>query len=389
MKRLAVVASHVIQYQDPFFRRLAAEPELDVTVLFFSTAGAQRYRDADMATTLAWDIEMLQGYRHVFLRNLAPTASGWLRHVNPGIVTALSKRRYDAVLFMSGWGSFSSLLGIVTCIVKRIPFFLYGDSSFIPPATTWRAKLRARLARWLFRRTAAFLISGAWNADYYRHYGADPARFFPMPWAIDNERFRRAAVMTPEERQALRASHGIAPDAMAILYSGKLIPRKDPMTLLRAFERMQRRAGAAVVFMGDGELREALERDARERGVAEAVHFTGFVNQSAIPRHYAMCDVFVLPSTFDPRATVVNEAMACGLPVIVTDRCGPAGDIVRHGDNGFVIAVGDAAALAADLDVLVDRDVRERMGQRSLEIIERWSYETGVEGVKAAVRAAC
>ena len=386
MKRLAIVASHVIQYQDPFFRRLAAEPELDVTVLFFSTAGARSYRDADMATTLRWDLDLLHGYRHVFLRNLAPKTSGWFRHVNPGIVRALRRDRYDAVLFMSGWGSFSSLLGIATCIVKRIPFFLYGDSSFVPPETTWRAKLRARLARSLFRRTAAFLISGAWNADYYRHYGADPARFFEMPWAIDNERFRRAAAMTAEERRALRATHGIAPDAMAILYSGKLIPRKDPMTLLRAFEAMRRRAEAAVVFMGDGELRDALERYAREHGLAGSVHFTGFVNQSDIPRHYAMCDVFVLPSTFDPRATVVNEAMACGLPAIVTDRCGPAGDIVKHGDNGFVIPVGDAAALAADLDVLADRDVRERMGQRSLEIIEHWDYETGVDGVK---RAAC
>jgi glycosyltransferase involved in cell wall biosynthesis len=389
VKRLAVVASHVIQYQDPFFRRLAAEPELNVTVLFFSSAGAQTYRDADMATTLAWDIEMLQGYRHEFLRNFGRGTSGWFRHVNPGIVRALRRDRFDAVLFMTGWGSFSSLLGIAACILKRIPFFLYGDSSFVPPETTWRATLRARLARWLFRRTSAFLISGTWNADYYRHYGADPARFFPMPWAIDNERFRRAAAMTAEERQALRAAHGIAPEAMAVLYSGKLIPRKDPMTLLRAFEQMARRGEATIVFMGDGELRGALERYGRERGFAHAVHFTGFVNQSDIPRHYAMCDVFVLPSTFDPRATVVNEAMACGLPVIVTDRCGPAGDIVRHGDNGFVLAVGDAAALASDLDALADRDVRERMGRRSLEIIEHWDYETGIEGVNAAVRAAC
>jgi glycosyltransferase involved in cell wall biosynthesis len=389
MKRLAIVASHVIQYQDPFFRRLAAEPELDVTVLFLSPHGAQTYRDADMATTLRWDIELLQGYRHRFLRNLAPATSGWFRHINPGIVRALRRDRYDAVLFMNGWGSFSSLLGIATCIVKGIPFFLYGDSSFVPPETTLRAKLRARLARLLFRRTSAFLISGAWNADYYRHYGADAGRFFPMPWAIDNERFRRAAAMTAEERQALRASYGIAPEAMAVLYSGKLIPRKDPMTLLQAFERMRHRADAAIVFVGDGELREPLERYAREHGFAGAVRFTGFVNQSDIPKHYAMCDAFVLPSTFDPRATVVNEAMACGLPVVITDRCGPAGDIVRHGENGFVFAPGDAAALAAQLDLLAGRAVRERMGEKSLEIIAGWDYESGVEGVKGAMGATC
>src|SRR5262245_27881333 len=101
-----------------------------------------------------------------------------------------------------------------------------------------------------------------------------------------------------------------------------------------------------------------------------------------------MSDVFVLPSSFDPRATVVNEAMASGLPVIVTDRCGPAGDIVRHGDNGFVFAFGDVDALAAHLDALAgDPALRERMGARSREIIAGWDYRAGVDGVKQALRA--
>jgi glycosyltransferase involved in cell wall biosynthesis len=376
-QRLAIVASHVIQYQDPFYRLLAAEPELDVEVLYLSPHGAQPYRDTDMATTLRWDIDLLQGYRHRFLRNFARSGDGWLRHVNPGIVRALRRDQYDAVLLMAGWGSFSALLAIATCLVKRIPLLLYGDSSFVPPERTFRQKLRARLLRMLFRRTRAFLISGTWNADYYEHYGADPRRFFPMPWAIDNERFAHAAAMTSDERTALRRRYGIGDDAMAILYSGKLIVRKDPMTLLRAFARMQKRSHAAIVFMGDGELREALEQFARDHAFGDAVHFLGFVNQSEIPRHYAMCDVFVLPSTFDPRATVVNEAMACGLPVVVTGRCGPAGDIVKLGDD---------AALAAQLDLLTDRTLRETMGARSREIIAEWSYAAGVEGVKAAMR---
>ena len=111
------------------------------------------------------------------------------------------------------------------------------------------------------------------------------------------------------------------------------------------------------------------------------------MNQSEIPKHYAMADAFVLPSLDDPRGTVINEAMACGLPVMVTDRCGPAGDIVRHGDNGFVFTPGDVDALAADLDLLAtDDSLRRRMSERSREIIADWNYARGVEGVKAMLR---
>jgi glycosyltransferase involved in cell wall biosynthesis len=117
------------------------------------------------------------------------------------------------------------------------------------------------------------------------------------------------------------------------------------------------------------------------------VHLIGFVNQSEIPKHYAMADTFVLPSLDDPRGTVINEAMACGLPVVVTDRCGPVGDIVRHGDNGFVFRPGDIETLATDLDLLASDDsLRRRMSKRSHEIIADWNYTRGVEGVKAMLR---
>ena len=106
----------------------------------------------------------------------------------------------------------------------------------------------------------------------------------------------------------------------------------------------------------------------------------GFVNQTAIPKHYAMADVFVLPSTYEPRGAVINEAMACGLPVVVTDRCGSIGDIVLDGDNAFVYPAGDANALAALMDrMTADAALRARMGRRSREIISSWDFARGVQ----------
>lgn len=377
--RLAVVASHVIQYQDPFYRRLAADPEVDLTVFFCSDEGARTYLDRDMGTTLRWDLDLLEGYEHRFLRNFG-RGDGFLRLINPGLFPALVRGGFDAVLFMTGWAWASAWLGFAASRIGDVPVFLYGDSSYIPPPRL----LRDTVMRTLFASSSAFLVSGTYNRDYYRHYGVPAWRMFPMPWAIDNERFTEASRFEPGEREALRARYGIGPQDFVVVYSGKLIERKDPLTLLRAATRMQH--PPTVFFLGDGMLREPLEAFAREHNVD--VRFAGFVNQTELPRHYALGDVFCLPSTFDPRATVVNEAMACGLPVVITDRCGPAGDIVQSGENGFVFPVGDDAALATALDTLAaDPELCRRMGERSREIIASWDYAAGVAGVKEALRA--
>ena len=383
MYRVALVASHVIQYQAPFFRLLAAEPELDLEVIFCSRAGAETYVDTDMQTTLRWDLDLLGGYKHTFLRNYG-RGDGFARLVNPGIVPKLLFGRYDAVIFFLGWGASSALLGIAACRLSGTPILLFGDSSFPPPPRL----VRDALMRAIVGSTDAFLVSGTVNADYYRHYGASDARFFLVPWAIDNERFEAGSRFAPGEREALRASFGVREDQLLIVFSAKFIPRKDPLTLLRAVDAMRNRDRAAILFLGNGELRGEMEAFAHERGLT--AHFAGFVNQTDLPKHYAAGDVFVLPTLDDPRGTVLNEAMASGLPVITTDRCGAVGDIVQHGDTGFVFEPGDVAALAAALDALVDDPQRRaRMAARAREVISTWDYRSGVQGVLEALRATC
>ncbi len=381
--RLAVVDSHVIQYHGPLYQRLAREPAVDLTVLYCSSEGALSYHDRDMGTELRWDLDLLGGYRSRFVRNLG-RGGGFFRLANPGLVSALVRGNFDAVLFMTGWAWLSAWIGFAACRLTGTPILLYGDSSFVPPANSPRQHLRAGLLRSLFRGTSGFMISGAWNAEYYAHYGADRTRFFPMPWAIDNERFAVAAHLTPEERCRLRTERGFRDNDVVFVFSGKLIDRKDPRLLLSALDAMALREHAAVLLLGDGVLREELERLATSRGLR--ARFEGFVNQEALPKLYAIADAFVLPSHFDPRATVVNEAMACGLPILVTNRCGPAGDIVRDGENGFVFAPGDAPRLARAMDALAsDAALRASMSSRSREIIASWSYREDVAGIIEAL----
>lgn len=378
--RVAMIAPHVIQYYAPLYRLLAQVPDVDLEVLYCSRAGADEYRDEEMQTTLRWDLDLLSGYRHRFLRNFG-RGSGYARLVNPGIVPRLLFGRYDAAIFFTGWGTITALLGIAAARLSNTKILLFGDSSFPPPPQF----ARDALLRTIFRLTDAFLVTGVQNAAYYRHYGADERRFFPVPFAIDNERFVSASRFAAGEREAMRARFGVHDERMLIVFSAKLIPRKDPLTLLRAVAAMRERA--AVLFLGNGELREELERFAREHGVA--AHFAGFVNQSELPKHYAAGDVLVLPSLVEPRGLVINEAMACGLPIIASDRVGAIGDLVRDGENAFVFPAGDAEALAHALDRMADPALRARMAARSVELISTWDYAHEVAGIEEALRATC
>jgi glycosyltransferase involved in cell wall biosynthesis len=384
--KLLFIGSHVIQYYGPLFRMLGAHPRVDFRVLYCTRLGAETYLDHDLGVRLKWDVPLLEGYQFRFLKNYTPRDRGFFRHVNPGIIPALWHERPTAV-WVSGWGTLSMWITYVACWFMRIPYFVYGDNTFVVERSGPLGWIRRQILQWLFRNAGGFLLQGIMNGDYFAHYGADRRKFFLVPYAVDNERFHRDSRMIADERRRRRKALGIDPDRVVLLFAGKLIERKNPVHLLQAVQRMRTRDKVAVLYLGDGRARSDLEQYARDNGM-QHVHFTGFVNQSEMPPYYALADIFVLPSSLDPRGTVTNEAMACELPVVISNMVGiyGEGDIVRDGDNGFVYQVGDNDRLATLLDRLVeDPELRRRMGERSWEIIRRWSFDRDVEGLLQAL----
>jgi glycosyltransferase involved in cell wall biosynthesis len=249
--------------------------------------------------------------------------------------------------------------------------------------------MKRKLLPWLFRRVDGFLYSCSANAHYYKHYGVPDEKLFFCPCAVDNEFWQEQAERFKPRKRELKEQYGIGVDSPVALFVGKLIDRKRPQDLLRAFEGVYRNYNASLVFVGDGTLRGELEREVKERGL-ERVYFLGFKNQTELGPCYGMADVFVLPSDYDPSPKALNEAMNFGLPVIVTDRVGTAPDLVHHGVNGFIYPVGDVGALRRHLsELLEDSGRREHMGRRSLEIVSRWSFEEDVRGILKALDYVC
>jgi glycosyltransferase involved in cell wall biosynthesis len=184
----------------------------------------------------------------------------------------------------------------------------------------------------------------------------------------------------------VRSQWGVSEQQSVILFCAKLQLWKRPMDLLRAFADAKL-SQAVLVFAGDGPQREELEAQAARLGLRQRVRFLGFVNQSQLPAIYTSADVMVLPSIYEPFAVVVNEAMCCGCPVMVSDRVGAARDLVAPVRADFVFQAGDTAALTRTLrTALADPKALREAGRRGFDYVERNSPEKIVAATLEAVR---
>jgi glycosyltransferase involved in cell wall biosynthesis len=391
--RLAILVSHPIQYFVPLFKHLARQPEIDLTVVYCSLHGAEAGRDPGFRRSFAWDVPLLDGYRYKLLRNYWPgqLGEGFFTRLNPGVVREFQRGGYDAVIIF-GWRDFTYCLGLVAAYLSRLPWIMGGAgiSLFEDDARGLKKLLKKLILGTIFRRTGAFLVRGRSHELSYERYGVTPGRFFFMPMAVDNEFFSIHSDRAKPHRATIRARYQIPSDAVLLLFAGKLLPGKRPQDILAVLARLQ-----AVVpqlcaaFVGEGELRPFLEAEMRRLGLNNAF-LLGFKNLSEMPEMYAMSDVLVMPSNHEAWGLVTNEAMATGLPVVVSNRVGASMEIIRDGDNGFVYPVGDIDSLARIVRrVAEDPSLRERMGRRSREIIQGISYDQCVTGILAAVQSLC
>jgi glycosyltransferase involved in cell wall biosynthesis len=402
-RRLAIFTSHPIQYQAPLFRALEASGRVKPTVYFGSRHGVDVAMDTGFGTAFRWDVPLLDGYEHVFLPNAAtkPDVSrfGGVRVANATDV--LANGRYDALLVL-GWQTRAHVQMLRAAWKLGLPVIVRGEST-LQRSPSVGVRALARRALWLptrqrvyraaFDRVDAFLVIGSRNRDYYRAFGVPDEKFFWAPYGVDNEWFSLSEPARSLARERVRQQLGVTDRSVVFASSAKLIARKRPLDLVDAVAQVRRNGiDARAVFIGDGEERARIDAHAARTGLSEFTHIAGFVNQAELPAWYAAADALVLPS--DSRETwglVVNEAMAAGLPVIVSDAAGCSVDLVRDGENGFTYPCGDVHTLAERLAAVahLDDDARRAFGTRSREIVARFGIDVAAAATAAAVDAVC
>jgi glycosyltransferase involved in cell wall biosynthesis len=382
--KLAIVATHPIQYYAPWFARLASSG-LALRVFYLWDFGVAARVDPGFRTAVQWDIPLLEGYEHEFVENRSrhPGTGGHFGLWNPALPGRVRAYRPEAVLLMA-YNFASIAYFLLRWRSSEAPLLFRGDSHRLVPRRGLVAAAKQAAVAAVFRRFSAVLYVGSANRDYFLRHGVPEARLFHSPHAVDNERFFAARPAAEAEAQAWRRSLGIPADHRVVLFAGKFEEIKRPLDLLTAFggARLER---ASLLFVGSGP-QEAALRAAAAR-VAD-VHFAPFRNQSQMPATYAAADLLVLPSHAESWGLAVNEAMCMARPVIASDHVGCAPDLVIPYQTGLTFPAGDVDALRRALHTALEDPARLRQwGESAALRVRLFSYEKASAGLYAALRS--
>jgi glycosyltransferase involved in cell wall biosynthesis len=384
---LAILQTHPIQYFAPLYQRLAQEEQLDLTVYYCSRQGLERYVDAGFGAEVQWDIDLLSGYRAEFLPNMrnVERINGFFSLVNPGIIQALRRNRHDA-LWVHGHNYLTLQIAFAAARLLGTALFMRSETHLLLQRSTIKNRVRRPIMSAFYTQFKALLAIGTRNAAFYRYHGVPDSRIHLVPYTVNNDYFISASRRYAQQSDSLRGKYHLDYAKPVILYASKLTRRKHPDHLLQAYRHVREQGvQAQLVYVGSGEEEANLKTYVAQHDVPD-VHFMGFRNQSELPAFYALADVFVLPAENEPWGLIINEVMCAGLPVIASAEVGAVPDLVHHGENGYTFEATDVATLGKHLQTLCEDDaLRQKMGQRSLDIIQQWSYEDAVCGVLNAL----
>jgi glycosyltransferase involved in cell wall biosynthesis len=366
--RIAFLVERPTQFEAPFYRFAARDPAHELRVLFTGGPGlAGPVFDPELGTTVSWGIDLLGGYPSEVCP-LAGAAAWLAEHLRPGRCDLLIANGYTQPLYRLGT-RIARRAGVATAL--RLDSVLF-DGSLVRNLAK-----RLLFATYMKRMYDLFFGVGSLTLEYLQAFGVPAERTGLFPYAVDVDDFRQRSCLSPEERAAIRTRLGVPAGPQVILSLAKLSSREAPWDLLRAFARLEE-GSTWLVLAGDGPERPALEQAAGPR-----VRFPGYIPYPELPALYAAADLFVHPAREERWGVSVQEALACGLPVIASSRVGAAFDLVEAGGNGFLYAAGNDAELAARLgDALALPP--EAVRKTCAAVLARWDYAAAWKGLLVA-----
>lgn len=303
-------------------------------------------------------------------------------HIN---YTAFSELRKDFpdVVISCGWDSVAAYSAYIYCRKYRKKFILWSGSTI--HESSWRRTVSKPIVKFLIRNSDSYIAYGTRAKEYLMTLGAKGERIF-MGWnTVDNSFFEENSRLTHEEKESLKDKSGIE-TRYVVLYVGQLIERKGVHDLIGAFSKLKKEVNDVTLLMvGTGMEEDALKKRCIHENIRDVV-FTGFVNYYELPKYFGISDLFVLPSHEEVWGLVINEALACGLPVITTDKVGASADLVTEGMNGFVVKDSNSNELYSAMGKLIqDSSLMHEMACSSKKIIKNYDIEHTAWGVKDAV----
>ncbi len=373
-RRVVIITELIAPYRIPVFNALARSQGIDLHVIFLSENDSSQRQWRVYNDEIRFSYQVLSSWR----RRLGQQSF----LLNWGVETALRRAHPDFIVcggynYVAFWQSMSWARR------NGVAFSLWCEST---SKDFRKAYLLIEFCKRQFlRHCDAFVVPGKSSFDYLRNCGVPQELIFTAPNAVDTELFANRAEVIRQAPATYREALRLPP--RFFLYAGRLIREKGIFDLLQAYGALQPelRNNVGLVFVGDGPERSALLQHAAATSPG-SIHIVGFAQREELAAYYALADVFVFPTHTDPWGLVVNEAMACGLPVIASQAAGCVVDLVANGRNGRIVSVGNVQELACAMaDLALDAGLRALMGRRSRERIEQYSPEAWAAGMANAV----
>lgn len=374
--RLALITEIIAPYRIPVLNALATREDTDLHVIFLAESDASLRQWLIYKDEIRFSYEVLPSWRRrLGAQNLL---------FNWGVARALVAAQ-PQVIICGGYNYPASWRAAYWAKHRRIPFLLWIESTALDRRPG--LPLIERMKRHFFNLCRGFIVPGKASREYVRAFGVSDDRIFAAPNAIDVNLFQNLAAQARQDSVQLREALQLP--ARYFLNVGRLVPEKGVFDLVDAYAKLEMsvRSQVSLLFLGDGVAREELA--ARARLVSPgSIEFRGFVHRDDLPAYYALAEAFVFPTQSDPWGFVVNEAMACGAPVIASEVAGCVPDLVQNLQTGLVVPSRDLASLAKSLAFLAERpQLRTQMAGLATEIIAQYSPEAWAAGIASAAAA--
>lgn len=375
-RRVVLVTEIISPYRIPLFNALARQPGVDLHVIFLSETDPSLREWQIYKNEIRFSYEVLPSWRRrIGKYNLL---------INRKITRTL-KAAAPEVIVCGGYSYLASWQSLLWSRRHQVPFLLWSESN--EQDLRRRTALVEFLKKKFLSRCTAFLVAGQSARAYLRAQGVNDENIFTAPNAVDNDLFALAAERARSRAQELRKELNLP--QRYFLFVGRLVQEKGVFDLLAAYAKLESRLRdqTGLVFAGDGPCRRALQQKAAEISPG-VIRFVGFVQRDDLARYYALSEALILPTHSDPWGLVVNEAMACGLPVIVSTVAGCAVDLVKPDWNGWCVPANDSLSLSIAMSSLAAQPERSKtMASNSRQLIAQYTPEIWGRSILAAVNA--
>ena len=372
--------SHPVQYKAPVYQELEKLRPGQFKVVYATDCSVRGHRDRDFGHTVAWDTPLLQGYNHIILNNERGTPLRSFRSLTGRGIFRLFQREKPTAVLISQFLYESDLVAYLSCVLLGIPIWIRHetqDEAFVRPV--WKNTLRQIYYRTIYRKVSHAFYIGQLNREHLLRHGISPNQMSFAPYCVPAP---VDSLDKQQAREALRALLSVQAGETLLLFSGKLIEKKNPRLILQAMHLLDASElkHFKLVFVGSGALEEQLRE--MSKGFFDRVIFAGFINQSEMPCYYLASDILILPSRHagETWGLVVNEALQMGCGVVMTDAVGCHREFGGL-ERARVIREGDAGECA---NAIHELSMFKRSFDWCADYMTRYSVESTAEAIASA-----